>query len=702
MRSSLVGLLAGEKKGPRPAFWAKAGPRVASECLVPAGCRRSEGAVAWPVGFYFSCQRASGAEPLLLLGHRLQGKCWTDSHPKNWSGSSSNKTGSTCVLVGRRGAGALRGASAEGRTNVPENQTECRERVMRAARAALEQVAGREAVVPQELAAAIADGRGDRQAVEAATRRIFGDRRPLDLVLFDTDRIAEYVYESSLPPVIAGASTILRDLNRELARLYQSQTIFSGGGEGLLLVERGRGEGICEEIENLYWEQTDGALGVTTGFLEVSPLDFIAGGPQEEEARDGVRLVAGTQAVLARLRDRIRRKKDEVYPQRVPVQGALPRCISCRDRAANHPTPVTREGLTGNVLCSPCHRRWSEGKDQIAGVSFDELIGTLQDAYPKLGAKSSYTGFLYADGNSMGALFGRLGSLTEIGFLSRAVSHVFEKLEELARQRAEDQLGGIEQPKRLFLSYLGGGDEAIWIVPGALALQIARDLPGWLSTEVRNIPDLPGFLRERKVEDLTLGIGLVLCSHSYPVRYQYALAKELQKNAKQMFYGGAYRTPPSSIDFELLTDSSPLVEDLKEARDLAYPTEEEGFFRTCRPFDQERFSQLFGRMQTAREKGVATSQLHALLAGAGESRRIFLNYLRYQIARPPAGKRYQDWLCCLGTPWIDASRVEGFFVHDLLPDQEGQRAGTWIADGVQLLPFLNHLEQLGRLRKEAR
>ncbi len=582
---------------------------------------------------------------------------------------------------------------------VPENQIVCRERVMLAARAALEQVAGRGTVVPPELTAAVADGCGDREAVEAATRRVFGARGPLDLVLFDTDRIAEYVYESSLPPVIAGASAILRGLNGEIARRYQSQTIFSGGGEGLLLVERGRGAGICQEIEELYWTRTDGALGVTTHFLEVAPQDFIAKDAQEEEAREGVRLVSGTQAVLARLRDCIRRKKDEELPPFSPVQGSLPRCLSCRDRAATHPTPVAREGWAGHVLCSPCHRRWSAGKEEIAGVSFDELIERLQEHYPKLGAKSAYTGFLYADGNSMGALFGRLASLAEIGFLSQAVSHVFEQLAERARREAGEQLGRIEHPRRLFLSYLGGGDEAIWIVPGALAVRIAQELPGWLSQEVQAIPGLPEFLRLREVADLTLGIGLVLCSHSYPVRYQYALAKELQKNAKQMFYGGAHPTPPSSIDFELLTDSSPLVDDLRDARELAYQTEEKGFLRTCRPFDQDRFDQLLKRMQRAREKSVATSQLHALLAGAGESRRLFLNALRYQIARPPAGKRYQEWLCSLGTPWVDARRVESFFVQELPPDGEGPRAGTWIADGVQLLAFLN---QLGQLGKEAR
>ncbi len=582
---------------------------------------------------------------------------------------------------------------------MPDNQTECRERVVRAARAALEEAAGGGAAVPQKLAAAIADGRGDRKAVDEATRRIFGERRPLDLVLFDTDRIAEYVYESSLPPVIAGASKILRELNADIKQRYEKQTIFSGGGEGLLLVERGKGEGICQEIRNLYWTRTDGALGVTTNFLEVSPQDFISLA-ERDEARDGVRLVTGTQAVLARLRDQVRRRKDEDLPPLIPVQGSLPRCISCRDRAANRPAPVPREGLSGNVLCSPCFLRWSKGKDEIAGVSFDELIETLLKEYPDLGAKSRYTGFLYADGNSMGALFGRLSSLAEIGFLSHAVSEVFDQLEERAATEVDTRLGAIKvRNQRLFLSYLGGGDEAIWIVPGALAVHLAQKLPGWLSEEVRKVPGLAALLRREGFADLTLGSGLVLCSHSYPVRYQYALAKELQKKAKEMFYGSAQQMPPSSIDFELLTDSSPLVDDLKAARRLAYRTEEKGFFRTCRPFDQERFDQLLDRMRKAREKNVATSQLHHLLSGAEEGRRIFLNYLRYQIARPPAGKSYQEWLSSLGTAWIDAARVESFFVHELPPDEHGPQAGTWIADGLQLLPFLN---QLGRLGKEAR
>lgn len=45
----------------------------------------------------------------------------------------------------------------------------------------------------------------------------------------------------------------------------------------------------------------------------------------------------------------------------------------------------------------------------------------------------------------------------------------------------------------------------------------------------------------------------------------------------------------ASLDFELLTDSSPLVNDQEDARSLAYRIET-GFVRTCRPFDQERLS----------------------------------------------------------------------------------------------------------------
>ena len=103
------------------------------------------------------------------------------------------------------------------------------------ARHALERAAAGRAV-PRDLVLAVAEGRGDRAQVAAASRALFGAApKPLDLVLFDTDRIASYVFESSRPPVLAGGSSILRGLNEDIASDHDDEVVFSGGGEGMLL-----------------------------------------------------------------------------------------------------------------------------------------------------------------------------------------------------------------------------------------------------------------------------------------------------------------------------------------------------------------------------------------------------------------------------------------------------------------------------------
>ncbi|HEV7504983.1 MAG TPA: hypothetical protein VGS07_08740 [Thermoanaerobaculia bacterium] len=558
-----------------------------------------------------------------------------------------------------------------------------------ATRALSQRMSDRDADVPSALVDAIAAGQGDRSGVQEQSRRLLGVDPPLDLVLFDTDAIARYVFESSRPPVITGASTILHDLNDKIAEDFEPAVIFSGGGEGLLLVEAGRGREICGEIERLYQSRTEGALTVTTDFLAVHPHQFISS-RQEDDAKEGVRVVSGTQAVLSRLRDQIRRRKDERLVACEGIAGHAERCVSCRDRAAGRKTikDFRTDVRFNGPLCDPCARRWDVGRKRIKGISFEELLGDRDSER----SKSRYIGFLYLDGNSMGSLFGSLSSLSDIRFLSQAVRHVFEgllkRVEKAVRSFAPGE-AGTDLP---LVSYLGGGDEAIWILPAPLAIAVAEKLSSWITRESEAIPDIARLLRSRNNSpSLTFGAGLVLCGYTYPVRYQYSLAKELQKSAKSMFYRAKGRSPGSSIDFEVLTESSPLSENLEAARALSDRTDEPDFWRSCRPYAADGFSEVLERLRRLRDQDVnlAKSQLYALQDGSREGRRIFLNFLRYQIARKPAGEKYQRWLRAFGVDPADPAAVERFFVRDV-----PQGSGTWIADGLQLAPFLDRLPNL--------
>jgi len=544
--------------------------------------------------------------------------------------------------------------------------------------------------VPPGIVEAVVDGKGSKEEVRKATAAAYGTEKPFELVLFDTDQIAAYVFESSRPPVIAGASAILRDLNREIAEAYPDWTIFSGGGEGLLLAPHGEGERIAAAIEERYRIKTGGALSVTTGWLPIGPEELV-GTPPEKEARDGVRLVAGTQAVLARLRDRVIDKKYGRARRQTSVPGDGERCVSCRDREGT--VPIARYRDEPGMICGPCDTRWEVGKELIAGNSFDDLVDTYRSALESQGAKTRYLGFLYADGNSMGALFGRLESLAALRFLSRSVSRIFEATQEIVRREVAHLIPVTEARKLPLLSYLGGGDEAIWIVPGSTAVHVAEQLPAWIDAESHKIPGFLDSLHGYGSPGLTVGMGLVLCDLGYPIRYQYDLAKSLQKSAKALAHDRLPGEVASSIDYELLTESFPLSEDLATARALAYGTEDPAFLLTCRPLSAVEFGRLAKRMDQARAKELATTQLYGLQAGAAEGRAIFLNYLRYQLARKPAGPRYLAWMRAQGCdPATDPAAVERFFLQPAAAKPE--ITGTWIADGLQLLPFLDQLHAL--------
>lgn len=547
--------------------------------------------------------------------------------------------------------------------------------------------------VDRRLVEAVAHGRGERSSVQEVTRRAFGDDAPLELVIFDTDRIGGWVYESSRPPVIAGASKILERLNHRIAReLYPEAIVFSGGGDGLLLVPRGEGKGVEQGIAALYAKETDGALTVTTSRLEVTPEELVAT-PLPEEAP--AELLTGTPAVLTRLGDCARRNKEGTLPPAAPVPGHQKRCASCRDRAGVEGIDRFRYEARG-LLCPPCVTRWEVGKELIAGISFDEVIKTFQGQLRSPGARDRYLGFLYADGDAMGLLFRRVRSLAEFRFLSQAVAGVFERVRGRALEHTRELVDVDREDKLPFLSLLGGGDEVILLLPAALAVDVATRIPGWIDAATAAVEGLTGFLQRADRPSLTVGMGLVVADLHYPVRYQFELAKELQSNAKRRFYGTDTTDTGeagSTIDFTVLTDASPSAEDLEAARTVTYGTADPGFVKTCRPYRVERLRQVLDAIRAARRHGVATTQLYQLRDGAEAGEAVFANLLRYQIGRDTPGKILRAWLQELGVDPTDREALTAFFVE---PRDGGARRGLWLPDALELTPFLELLEQLGR------
>lgn len=545
--------------------------------------------------------------------------------------------------------------------------------------------------VPPELARVVALGTGKRPEVEEALRRgNWPHGHPLEMVRFDADQIGDFVFESVLPPVIAGASSLLHDLNAGIEEEFGSQVVFSGGGEGLLIASAGKGEELCGKIEQRFAEATAGALTVTTAWIPASPLEFVTDSRSETAPKEGARWVSGTQAVLARLHDAIRRKKEERRDITPTIDGNATRCLSCRDRAGSRDVKLHRPDARG-LLCEPCDTRWQEGKKRIYGANFDQMVGAFAAAVGESGVEGSKArdlGFLYADGNGMGALFGRLESLTEVRFVSGAVRRVFVGVEARVRRLVEKAVRFAHGDPLPWVSLLAGGDEGVWILPAALALEVASLLPAWVDEESASIVGLGETLIQRGVSRLSVGMGLVLCPHHFPVRYQYDVAKALQKSAKKLFYSDPKESPVSVLDFEVLTDSSPLSDDLTTARREAYRTEEDGFLRTTRPFHEGEVARLRRSLARATKARVAKSQFYALQESALEGRSVFRNTVLYQLGRSgTVGDRFRKWLQCEDVVISSADSVEKFLVSQEADRQDS--FGTWISEAIELWPYLD-------------
>ena len=156
----------------------------------------------------------------------------------------------------------------------------------------------------------------------------------------------------------------------------------------------------------------------------------------------------------------------------------------------------------------------------------------------------------------------------------------------------------------------------------------------------------------------------------------------------------------SGVDFELVIDAYSRGE-LKAARKAAYGTDEGGFLRTCRPYRAGDFAGLVEAARAARRHRVATSQLHGLQTGAREGEAVFLNFLRYQLARAASQKEFASWLGELGVDLHDRAAVDGFFVRELARAGGGTNEisgphvrGTWISDLVELAPFVHLVDRL--------
>lgn len=443
------------------------------------------------------------------------------------------------------------------------------------------------------------------------------------LVSFDTDRIKDYIFATSVLSDIREASGLLDRLNRldtlavirevysDFDRNTPTQCVYAAGGSALVILpDEETAERAIRAVEGLYREKTV-AASITGVKVPISK--------EELQTQFGQKVrQAGHQ-----LR---RRKAEKGKGRTLPIAPYMHFCDACAQLPAAYYDPER-----GELICRACRikRPTSGGARQglwekLSGVTekgpadapleWEELVNeTLErpkptyalpkdfDAIGECAKRQGYIALVYADGNRMGQVLEQQETVDKYSRFARLVDDLLLRVTYRALAR---QIQG--QPgKPLFEVLMAGGDDLMIVTTPDIAFDMALEIACGFEEYSQALVD----------GGLSLGIGIAIAHARYPIAAMQQLATDLQKRAKRRSFksGGG-----SVVDFAVVTAAG--SEDLERIRDEVLT--EQGFtfspqdgikYRlTQRPYTLEELGRLLDHVRKFKEKGFPHSQLHAM------------------------------------------------------------------------------------------
>jgi len=546
-----------------------------------------------------------------------------------------------------------------------------------------------------------------QQMIETLERELFGEDKPICLLLGDVDAIKDFVYEGTRLTEIRGGSILLSEIDGEekgqIVELFRKQEleeclIYCGGGSFLAILPASEAEKWKEKIEKLYLDQTKTA---TITVVASSPLGYAEIGqglpprdPSSVEQLDGKGVASDlifSHLDALNVEKRVERKNfgelvadlvarlrlAKLKKEHFPFLPALPvhkRCQSCGKRAAEK-----FESITGEWLCSICFQKREKGREgrgeffwkfedwiQKKGI---ERLGKKPEDFEALAGPDGRIAFIHADGNNV-------GDLLQIAKTPAHYRHISEALNvsvtDALFSALVDTIGEENLSETLpFEIVVVGGDEAMVVV---------RARYGWRLT----LKLLENFERHSKIRKLreelgrkiTLSAGILFADVKYPARFMYNMVEDLLKEAKRF---SRQRGGESAL-CHLWLRSPSVSENVRNTLDGLYRREIRGEVRylTSRPFTLEQAKRL---TELAQELRSLPSHQRRIIAEALEKGVwTSLNIALYQVQRSKRGELLQTFKE-LGKLIQEKNFQDGFFFWQQL---EGEWR-TALLDALELI-----------------
>lgn len=393
------------------------------------------------------------------------------------------------------------------------------------------------------------------------------------LVLFDADRIRDYVFTSGRLREIRGASELVRQLTDADALIGDYGTwepgasdgegvIYAGGGGGAIVVRGSeRAEQVCRELERRFRSGTGGAT-LTAVWEPIGP------GPDT----DGAEAAAQAQAARSLARRKASRPHAELAPG-----GAVRFCASDRLFPASGTSPDPAGPLFVSHATATRRKLNQEYRSALRGSRFWELfaaqlpagdvaawensISRTQDmgGIGRQSEPEGYVALVYADGDRVGRTIRDVvrdrgfqgyrdfsAALTEAATLAAAKSlyAAYGKRPPHAVQDADED---VEAGKRAlpFEVITIGGDDILLLCTAERGLAVACALAREFREAIANLDE---------AKPVTASVGVVIAHESMPILTLERAGRDLLTSAKNA--KDANNEPVAGgIDFHIVTAS---------------------------------------------------------------------------------------------------------------------------------------------------
>lgn len=430
------------------------------------------------------------------------------------------------------------------------------------------------------------------------------------LLGWDANSVHSYVFGTGNAMAIRGTSDVLKSIDNlaregRVPRLHRDQILYAGGGGGIAVVSERQRKELPDVFHQLFAKKSR----VATCTVQAQPIDTTQFGQQ-----------------VSRLRRSMARQRTLIGPDpEGPIPFLAVLCEVCGWRAAAG-LSMRGEGVAraGRAECEPCRLAIKAGQRAVAGRA-------EETEFEQIASDDGLLGVIYLDGNGIGTTISNLKTPLAYARFSAAIDRLFTLSFEAVRKAYQLQDFGKEDSsgKYDFQNPIAGGDDWVLIVPGNLAVPLARDFLAALEDQSDADPVLQELCKKKSIG---AAAGVALGKKSMPIRYLLDESEDLLKSAKAVIYQsreGGKNGIRSSLDFGLVDDGVARCDDRPSQK---RPKRSTSSLRlTGKPYSLEQLKELSKRRRAWQH--LASSQRHAVVRIAEGGPRQLRNHLLYQVAR---------------------------------------------------------------------